>query len=138
MKTRALVVVATMLAACAGREAPPPRSVVLAGHRMKLAGTITDMDFGCWADKDCGIRVDDVWIVIEGGLRGSSAPHGRLEGIDLRGGLPGEVKALYVGRAAEVFAVEVPVFDGGGNVVAYDAKRLTLSGSEDYFVRIRP
>jgi hypothetical protein len=109
-----------------------------ADHRVHLTGTITDLDFGCWADRDCRIEVGDAWIVTSsGGPRETPVVMGHVIGIAMAGGSADAVRAKYVGRAVEVFADALPIYDAAGNVTGYDARRLTLEGSAEYYVRAR-
>ncbi len=102
---------------------------------VRFVGTITDLDFGCWADRDCAVQVDDVWVKLAAGPQAAQEPHGQFVGIAMSGE-PGDVlKAKVVGKRAEVFAAPGVAFGADGKV-GYDPKHLTLMGSNDYYVRL--
>jgi hypothetical protein len=122
-------------AAPATVDAPVPRRTAATPGPVKRMGTITDMDFSCWADRQCAIRVDDVWVVTS--LGGPAAPveRGRVVGIAMSGAPADELKQRYVGRRAEVFAERTPLFPVQGQDV-YDDAMLTLAGSKSYYLRL--
>ncbi len=126
--------IAVLVVAC---NAPAPASPSVANeHTRRLTGAVTDMDFGCWSDANCGIKVDDAWIVIEGGIRERVAT-GTVTGIEMSGAPSEEIKKRMLGRVVEVYAAEEPIFDAAGNVSRWDEKRLTLTGSDRYYVRAK-
>lgn len=102
---------------------------------VRFVGAITDLDFGCWADRTCAVRVDDVWVALPGGPQAAQTPHGQLVGMTMSGE-PGDVlKAKVVGKRAEVFAAPAVAFGADGKA-DYDPKHLTLMGSSAYYVRL--
>ncbi len=127
---------ALLLGAMACGHAPGKEAVATKPEApVRFVGTITDLDFGCWADRTCAVRVDDVWVALPGGPQAAQAPHGQLVGIAISGE-PGDVlKAKVVGKRAEVFAAPAVAFDAAGKP-GYDPQHFTLVGSNDYYVRL--
>lgn len=130
---RALIAIALAIAsggACGGNDAAPPAApgspapAPSQTNEERFSGTITEIDFGCAADRRC-------WLVVDGGKRVAF-------GHDTRGQPPaewGSSDALFelmeepqqgVGRRVEVYAAKDP---GGG---------YTLRGKSAYYVKVLP
>lgn len=110
-------------------DGPPPT--------VRFEGAITDLDFGCWADNDCGIEVDDIWVWMPGGMRDDPPPQGKVIGFSIGGGPADEVRRKLLGKRVEVYAAQMPIWDSSGHIRAFDPKKLTLEGDAAFYVRAK-
>jgi len=92
---------------------------------VKFTGIVTEINYGCWADGICSIKVDDKWITAEiGGLR---PPNSEPE---IRGNLIGisfsQETNKYLGKRVEVYAKQLE----------NDKNYLTIYGDSNYYIKL--
>ena len=103
-------------------------AAVLYGERptmnseIKFTGVITGTEDMCFRGGSCRLKINDAWILINGGKSMQGEPIGRLIGIDL------DVSSFRsnVGKKAEVFAAKK----------SGDDKNLTLYGDVRYYIKL--
>lgn len=142
----ALAVALVLLAGCASKHAPrttPGAQPFAPGAvpEVSFVGVVRELDRGCWADAhDCRVRVDDRWLTITG--HDPSTPRGRIVGFGSAGAPNELLDDRNLGASVKVFALATsqPTVDARGMLVTPppDPNRLTLMGSETYFIeRVR-
>ncbi len=105
---------------------------------IKFAGFISSIELDCFREGNCKFKVDNKWILVDGGKSMANEKAGKLIGIKLSAKTG--TMDIYLNKEAEVYAAKVPMFahtkENGWRESWSGDSEFTLYGDTKYYIKL--